>query len=100
MGKRLEELIERLIHALERANIEEYMRYSGSWRRQFLVNFMGGLARGFGMAVGFTILGALMVMLLLRPYIPLKPGKRMRPLRPPPMTCFIMSRVASNCLMS
>ena len=37
-----------------------------SWRRQLLVNFMGGLARGFGMAVGFTILGALMVMLLSR----------------------------------
>ena len=66
MENRLETLIRRLIHALERANIEEYMRYSASWRRQLLVNFMGGLARGFGMAVGFTILGALMVMLLSR----------------------------------
>ena len=66
MENRLETLIRRLIHALERANIEEYMRYSASWRRQQLVNFMGGLARGFGMAVGFTILGALMVMLLSR----------------------------------
>ena len=66
MESRLEELIRRLTRALERANIEEYMRYSTSWRRQLLVNFMGGMARGFGMAVGFTILGALMVMLLSR----------------------------------
>ena len=66
MENRLETLIRRLIHVLERANIEEYMRYSASWRRQLRVNFMGGLARGFGMAVGFTILGALMVMLLSR----------------------------------
>ena len=66
MENRLEELIQRLIRTLERANIEEYMRYSTSGRRQLLVNFMGGLARGFGMAVGFTILGALMIMLLSR----------------------------------
>ena len=33
MENRLETLIRRLFHALERANIEEYMRYSASWRR-------------------------------------------------------------------
>jgi hypothetical protein len=30
------------------------------------VNFLGGLARGFGMAVGFTILAAVFILFLRR----------------------------------
>lgn len=58
MENRLETLIRRLIHVLERANIEEYMRYSASWRRQLLVQFHGRLALpGSAMAVGLPYLG-------------------------------------------
>lgn len=66
MERRLEEIARRLEQTLERANIEEYMRYATSWRRQLLVNFIGGLARGFGSAIGFTVLGALAVVVLRR----------------------------------
>jgi hypothetical protein len=31
-----------------------------------MINFVGGLFRGLGMAVGFTILGAIVLMLLRR----------------------------------
>ena len=31
-----------------------------------LVQFLGGMARGLGMAVGFTVLGAALIMLLNR----------------------------------
>ena len=64
MESRLEKIACRLEKSLERLNIEEYMRYSTSWKRQLLVNFVGGVARGLGMAVGFTVLGAVLVVIL------------------------------------
>ena len=66
MENKTEQAVGRLIQSLERMNLEEYMRYAASWRRQLLVNFMGGLARGVGMAVGFTLLGAVLVLALRR----------------------------------
>jgi hypothetical protein len=42
----------------------EYARYLYSPRRMIFSNFVAGLARGIGMAVGFSLLGALIVYLL------------------------------------
>lgn len=42
----------------------EYARYLYSPRRMIFSNFVAGLARGIGMAVGFSLLGALFVYLL------------------------------------
>lgn len=39
----------------------EYRRYLSSPRRLLFINFIAGLARGLGMSVGFTILGALLI---------------------------------------
>ena len=39
----------------------EYLRYLRTPHRLIFVNFAAGLARGLGMSVGFTILGALLV---------------------------------------
>ncbi|MBO4886171.1 MAG: hypothetical protein J5602_12735 [Clostridia bacterium] len=66
MEKRLERIAMKLERSLERLSFAEYLRYSVSWKRQLLVNFMGGLARGAGMAVGFAALGAAAVVLLRR----------------------------------
>jgi len=66
MDGRLERIAARLERSLERLSLEEYLRYSVSWRRQLAVNFVGGLARGAGMAAGFTLLGAMVVALLRR----------------------------------
>lgn len=56
--------IDRWVEAMERLRLAEYIRYVDDRRRMFWSNFWGGVARGVGMAVGFTILGALLVLLL------------------------------------
>lgn len=42
----------------------EYARYLYSPRRMIMSNFVAGLARGVGMALGFSLLGAAVVYLL------------------------------------
>ncbi len=56
--------IDRWIEAMERLRLADYVRYADDRRRMFWSNFWGGVARGVGMAVGFTILGALLILLL------------------------------------
>ena len=60
MAKKMEEYLQRM----ERLGLAEYVRYAQDRRRFFGTQFLGGLARGMGMAVGFTILGAVLVILL------------------------------------
>ncbi|MCL6639200.1 MAG: DUF5665 domain-containing protein, partial [Firmicutes bacterium] len=42
----------------------EYVRLLDNPRRLLYVNFLAGLARGVGIAVGFTILGAVVLYIL------------------------------------
>lgn len=56
--------IDRWTAAMERLRLSEYVRYVDDRRRLFWSHFWGGLARGVGMAVGFTILGAVLVLAL------------------------------------
>ena len=56
--------IDRWVEAMERLRLVDYIRYADDRKRMFWSNFWGGVARGVGMAVGFTILGALLVLLL------------------------------------
>ena len=56
--------IDRWIAAMERLRLSDYVRYVDDRKRMFWTNFWGGVARGVGMAVGFTILGALLVLVL------------------------------------
>ena len=56
--------IDRWIASMERLRLADYVRYVDDRKRMFWYNFWGGVARGVGMAVGFTILGALLVLLL------------------------------------
>lgn len=58
------EQISKFIASLERLGLAEYVRYAEDKKRMFVANFLGGLARGVGMAVGFTILGAIIVIML------------------------------------
>ncbi|MBR4082148.1 MAG: hypothetical protein IKK21_10230 [Clostridia bacterium] len=58
--------IEDVLAALERLQLAEYIRYVDDRRRLVRTHFLAGLARGMGMAVGFTILGAALVILLNR----------------------------------
>lgn len=56
--------IDRWIAQMDRLRLADYVRYADDKRRVFWSNFLGGVARGVGMAVGFTILGAVLVLIL------------------------------------
>ncbi len=51
---------------LERANLVEFMQLLHRPTRLIFLNFLGGLARGFGIAVGLTIIASLFILFLTR----------------------------------
>lgn len=56
--------LEKLIIIIERSRIRDYMYLTDSKRRLFIINFIAGLGKGFGQAIGFTILAALVLGVL------------------------------------
>ena len=59
MANKMEEQLLRM----EQLRLSEFVAYEKNWKR-LLMQFVGGIARGLGTAVGFTLLGALVVWLL------------------------------------
>ncbi len=59
---RMEDITERI----EEIGIEDYFDLLKSPRKLLFTNFILGLARGLGFAVGATILGAIFLMVLFR----------------------------------
>ena len=51
---------------LERSNLVEFMKLLQNPVRLIFLNFLGGLARGFGIAIGLTIVASLFIVLLSR----------------------------------
>ena len=49
---------------LENLKLADYLKHLGNTKRMLWVNFLGGLARGFGIAIGFTLLGAIVLYFL------------------------------------
>jgi len=58
--------IEEIARTLEKMNFGDYIEYLNNTGRVIRTNFIAGLARGFGMAVGFTLLGAVTLYFLTR----------------------------------
>ena len=56
--------IDRWLSAMERLRLADYVRYVDDRKRLFWTSVWAGVARGVGMAVGFSILGALLVWIL------------------------------------
>lgn len=56
--------ISELTRAMEKANIAEYVEFYNRPHRLISVNFLNGVARGFGFAVGFTLVGAIFLYIL------------------------------------
>jgi hypothetical protein len=50
--------------SLEKASIAEYVELFRQPRRLLYLNFLAGIVRGFGIAVGFTAVGAIFLYLL------------------------------------
>ena len=59
--KALEEKIAELAEKMEKMKLAEYVQLLNHPWRLLYVNFLAGLARGVGMAVGFTVLGAVVL---------------------------------------
>lgn len=56
--------INSLAHVLERINLSEYITYLNNPRRMLLLNFVNGLVRGLGIALGATILAGIVLIFL------------------------------------
>ncbi|MEW6171569.1 MAG: DUF5665 domain-containing protein [Bacillota bacterium] len=61
---RFEEKLKELTVATEKMKLAEYVELLDRPWRLMYVNFIAGLARGVGIAVGFTLLGALLIYFL------------------------------------
>ena len=64
MTQRESELISRLTDTLERMHLDDYLEYVSNRKRMLLNNLLYGIVRGLGFTIGFTVLGALMIVLL------------------------------------
>ncbi len=62
MAKRMNDYLD----ALERLKLPEYIRYLDDRKRFIRTQLVAGLLRGVGMAIGFTLLGAVIVLILQR----------------------------------
>ncbi|QTL98114.1 hypothetical protein GM661_09055 [Iocasia frigidifontis] len=56
--------IDKLAERMENIKIAEYIELVRSPRRMLFINFIAGLARGLGIAIGATVLGALFLIFL------------------------------------
>ena len=65
----LEETMLRVSDSLERSKIGQYVDLMNRPGRMIYLNLMGGLFRGVGMAIGFTLLGALVVYVFTRSFL-------------------------------
>ena len=61
-NKKNEEKINRLDQKLLNDNIKDIMILIGNKRDIFIRNFLAGISRGIGIAIGFTILGAMVIL--------------------------------------
>lgn len=50
--------------SMEKFKLVDYVYYLEHPRKMLFANFVGGLARGFGIAIGFTLLGAVALYIL------------------------------------
>ena len=64
MTGRDRERIDRLLATLERMRLDEYVERLGSRRRQIFDSLLFGICRGLGFTLGFSVLGALIAVLL------------------------------------
>lgn len=56
--------LQRIAVFLEKSKLNSYVEMMGKPWRWFFLNIWGGIGRGIGMAIGFTILGAVLFLVL------------------------------------
>ncbi len=60
----LEDRINRFLEATERMRLSDYIAFESDRKRRLLDAFWQGVARGLGIMVGFSILGAAVLFVL------------------------------------
>ncbi len=61
---KIEKKIDDLSQSLDKSRIREYAEIVSSPKKLIYLNFMAGLAKGFGSAIGFTMLAAIVAYIL------------------------------------
>lgn len=64
--KELESKIDTIAKRLETIKINEYIELTNNTKKLLWKNFIIGLAKGLGMSIGFTILGAIALLIFKR----------------------------------
>lgn len=64
MLKLLNKNIERLIEMMQKAQLHDIAMFLGSKKRMFFSNFLAGIFRGIGFSIGFTIITAIVIIVL------------------------------------
>ncbi|MBC9783299.1 hypothetical protein GJ688_01260 [Heliobacillus mobilis] len=62
--EQLNERMNSLSEDIEKIKVSEYVEMLNNPKRMMYLNFLAGMARGLGMTVGFTILGAVALYIL------------------------------------
>ena len=60
----LQDKIRELIISIEKMKLAEYVELLNNPWRLLWINFISGIARGIGIAIGFAILGAILLIIL------------------------------------
>lgn len=58
--------LQETIDSMEKSNVAEYVEFLKNPKRLMFMNFLGGITRGFGIAVGATLAGAVFLSILAR----------------------------------
>ena len=61
-------IIQRLelnVQRMEYMHLDAYLMYVQNWKKRLAMDFLSGIVRGIGFSVGFSILGALLIYILL-----------------------------------
>ncbi|MCI8833261.1 MAG: hypothetical protein HFJ19_03575 [Clostridia bacterium] len=64
--KELEKNIENLNNNLTKNNILELSEIIGNWKKLIWRNFISGIAKGVGIGIGFSIVTAIIIIILQR----------------------------------
>lgn len=64
--QQLSERVENMASNMQKMSLAEYVEIVRSPKYMIFLNFISGLARGLGVAIGATVLGGLVLMLLFR----------------------------------
>lgn len=60
----IEKKLDKIMLNMEKFKFVDYVYYLDHPRKLFYRNFIAGISRGFGIGVGFTLLGALIIYIL------------------------------------